>query len=65
MNAFSQLFMEYDLSEVTAMWEPPISPNGWAFSIWGVIYTFFGIFVVYQALPSDLVIYRNDDMIYN
>lgn len=26
-------------------------PIGWAFAIWGIIYTLEGVFVVYQALP--------------
>ena len=29
-----------------------ITPAGYVFSIWGIIYTLLGIFVVYQALPS-------------
>ncbi len=29
-----------------------ITPAGYVFSIWGVIYTLLGIFVVFQALPS-------------
>eukprot|EP00741_Cyanophora_paradoxa_P020562 tig00000227_g19849.t1 len=28
------------------------TPAGWAFSIWGIIYLFCSIFVIYQALPS-------------
>lgn len=29
-----------------------ITPAGYVFSIWGIIYVLLGIFVVYQALPS-------------
>jgi len=29
-----------------------ITPAGYVFAIWGIIYTLLGIFVVYQALPS-------------
>jgi benzodiazapine receptor len=29
-----------------------ITPAGYTFSIWGIIYTLLGIFVIYQALPS-------------
>jgi benzodiazapine receptor len=32
-----------------------ITPAGYVFSIWGVIYILLGIFVVYQALPSQKV----------
>ena len=30
-----------------------ITPAGYVFSIWGVIYVLLGIFVVFQALPSE------------
>jgi len=57
------------LSEVTKYWALPIDPAGWAFSIWGVIYTLLGFFTVYQALPSEWIKYlggkRNDDLIFN
>jgi len=29
-----------------------ITPAGYVFSIWGVIYVLLGVFAVYQALPS-------------
>src|SRR5512135_608183 len=29
-----------------------ITPAGYVFSIWGIIYILLGVFVVYQALPS-------------
>ncbi len=31
-----------------------ITPAGYVFSIWGIIYMLLGVFVVYQALPSQL-----------
>jgi hypothetical protein len=30
-----------------------VTPAGYVFSIWGVIYILLGVFVVYQALPSE------------
>jgi len=37
-----------------------ITPAGYVFSIWGVIYVLLGIFVVYQALPSQKTnVYQN------
>ena len=30
-----------------------ITPAGYTFAIWGIIYTLLGVFVIYQALPSD------------
>ena len=29
-----------------------ITPAGYVFSIWGIIYMLLGVFIVYQALPS-------------
>jgi hypothetical protein len=29
-----------------------VTPAGYVFSIWGVIYILLGVFVVFQALPS-------------
>jgi hypothetical protein len=61
--------MPESLADVTAYWGLPIDPAGWAFSIWGVIYTLLGLFVFYQMLPSGWITYlggkRNDDMIFN
>jgi benzodiazapine receptor len=30
-----------------------VTPAGYVFAIWGVIYVLLGVFVVYQALPSE------------
>ncbi len=30
-----------------------ITPAGYTFAIWGIIYTLLGLFVIYQALPSN------------
>ena len=29
-----------------------ITPAGYTFAVWGIIYTLLGLFVIYQALPS-------------
>lgn len=42
-----------------------ISPAGWAFSIWGVIYSLLAGFTVYQAIPGAWISNRNDDLIFN
>jgi hypothetical protein len=65
MNSSSQYFMTYSLSQITAEWNTAIDPAGWAFSIWGVIYTLLGFFVAYQALPNEWVPFRNNDLIFN
>jgi len=30
-----------------------ITPAGYTFAIWGIIYVLLGVFVIFQALPSD------------
>lgn len=39
-------------AEVSDIYSTLITPAGYVFSIWGVIYVLLGIFVVFQALPS-------------
>ena len=56
--------MPYTLPEITAEWDTRIDPAGYAFAIWGLIYSLLGTFVVYQALPSDWVPDRNDTLIF-
>ena len=41
-----------------------ISPDGWAFAIWGIIYSALAMFVTYQALPASWVPDRNDTLIF-
>lgn len=64
MNGTSQSFMPMSLSQITAMWDTRIDPAGYAFSIWGVIYSLIGVFVIYQAIPSEWVPDRNDELIF-
>ena len=40
-------------AEISDMYPTLITPAGYVFSIWGVIYILLGIFVVFQALPSE------------
>jgi len=40
-------------AEISDMHPTLITPAGYVFSIWGVIYILLGIFVVFQALPSE------------
>ena len=69
INFSSQYFMPESLADVTAYWNLPVDPAGWAFSIWGLIYTLLGFFTFYQAIPSGWIEHlggkRNDDMIFN
>jgi len=47
------------MAEVSARYQSLFTPAGFTFSIWGVIYFFLLIFVVYQALPAQ----RDDQVI--
>jgi translocator protein len=39
--------------QVSDSYPTPVTPEGFTFSIWGVIYVLLGVFVVYQALPRN------------
>jgi translocator protein len=39
-------------AEVSDSYPTLITPAGYVFSIWGIIYVLLGVFLVYQALPS-------------
>ena len=64
LNAVSS-YLPMSLRDITNSVDTRISPASYAFSIWGLIYSLIGVFVVYQALPDDWVPDRNDDLIYN
>lgn len=38
-------------SSVSALYPTLFTPAGWAFSIWGLIFTLEGAFAVYQCTP--------------
>ena len=65
LNGLSPVIMPNDLSEITDGVDSLIAPDGYAFSIWGLIYSLLGVFTVYSALPSAWVPNRNDQLIYN
>ena len=46
LNATAQKFTQ-KLSDISDDWDIAIQPKGWAFSIWGFIYTFVAIFALY------------------
>jgi len=52
------------MREVTKAWKLLIPPIGWAFAIWGIIYMFNLLFVVYMVLPCSWVPLRNNDLIF-
>lgn len=53
------------LADITVEFPLRIDPAGWAFGIWGLIYSLLACFVVYQALPSEWVPDRNNAMIFD
>lgn len=64
MNFVYPLVAPNSLSFIADDIATAISPDGWAFSIWLYIYILIGVFVTYQALPSEWVPNRNDELIY-
>jgi len=68
-NFASQYITQYtsseDLASIGEKYDLTITASGYAFSIWGVIYSLMGLFVIYQALPSEWVPSRNDKLIFN
>jgi len=44
---------------LSSKYQTLVTPSGWAFSIWGPIYIFEGVFAVAQMLPS----YRNSPVV--
>jgi benzodiazapine receptor len=47
VNATSNMFSKATQPEIVAEWDIKLSPSGWAFSIWGIIYTLLAGFTVY------------------
>ena len=64
-NGASQAVMPYSLSEITDQWDARIDPAGYAFAIWGLIYSLLGVFTIYQALPDSVVPDRNNELIFD
>merc|ERR1712137_688523 len=48
----SGAFAGTDQSELSDKYRTPITPAGYTFSVWGVIYFCQAVYVIYQALPS-------------
>jgi len=40
-------------TEVSKEWPIPITPSGWAFSIWGIIFLLQGLGAIYQLCPKN------------
>lgn len=52
-NGASAAFAPHPLDKITDQWDIKIAPAGWAFSIWGLIYTMLGGFVYNQNRHHD------------
>merc|ERR1711907_84534 len=48
----SGVFAGTDQSELSDKYQTPITPAGYTFSVWGVIYFCQAVYVIYQALPA-------------
>jgi len=60
-NGLDAVFSPHPLDKITDEWNVKIAPAGWAFGIWGIIYTLLGGFVFYQSHKSTEV---DTDVIY-
>lgn len=52
LNRFSGFITGKSVDAISDRFPVPVTPAGWAFSIWGIIYTGFIAFAIFQALPS-------------
>lgn len=64
-NGFAQSLSPFTLNEISTSLDIRVMPAGYAFAIWGLIYTLLAVFTVYQALPKSMATSRNDDLIFN
>ena len=64
-NGFAQQVSPKTLNDISNFYDSKVQPSGYAFAIWGIIYTMLLIFTIYQALPSSEKLGRNDDLIFN
>jgi hypothetical protein len=59
-NGLTPIISKHPLDKITDEWDIKIAPAGWAFSIWGIIYTMLGGFVYNQnrnhaKMDSDVI----------
>ncbi|MGZ3611322.1 MAG: tryptophan-rich sensory protein [Ktedonobacteraceae bacterium] len=52
VNLFSNLITGKSVAAISNRFPVPVTPAGWAFSVWGIIYTGLIAFAIYQALPA-------------
>jgi benzodiazapine receptor len=64
LNSTAQNFSSASLSDISYERNIVIQPAGYAFAIWGIIYTLVAIFAVYQALPQKWAGSRNNKLIF-
>jgi hypothetical protein len=65
LNGFAATLGDASLGDITKQWAIRINPAGYAFGIWGLIYSLILVFVIYQALPAKMVPMRNDKVIFD
>ena len=65
MNWVAQSVFPNTHPQIAEEWDLRMMPAGWAFSIWGIIFSLLGVFVGYQALPDAWVPDRNNTLIYS
>ena len=52
VNLFSSFITGKSVAAISDKFPVPVTPAGWAFSVWGIIYTGLIAYTIYQALPA-------------
>lgn len=52
VNLFSSFITGKSVAEISNRFPVPVTPAGWAFSVWGIIYIGLIAYAIYQALPA-------------
>jgi translocator protein len=54
-NNLSMKYSKYTNKEVSDQWNLRLTPAGWAFAIWGIIYSLLMVFAIYQFFPPSYI----------
>ena len=54
-NNASMKYSKYTNKEVADQWNLRLTPAGWAFAIWGIIYTLLMVFAIYQCFAPSYI----------
>ncbi|HXZ04218.1 MAG TPA: tryptophan-rich sensory protein, partial [Ktedonobacteraceae bacterium] len=52
VNLFSSFITGKSVAAISDRFPVPVTPAGWAFSVWGIIYVGLIAYAIYQVLPA-------------